>query len=515
MIDQIKLEPAVAESVSDKTKALKLSKSQINYLDYKNGNPWNPEDIDKMDSLDERDFKKVIDTCRFFYRHDSLSSTVINKMIDIGITDIVMSKGELTENEYRVFKALIPKLREFSEDMALEFLITGLVVPEYTIRPVTKDDVKSLGIKKYDTLQLPVEMWIRDPKTIIINKNMVSSKPSYFVQVDEETVYFILHEGKYADGTEDKVLFEQLLANFPTFVADIRAGKRKFLLTNPNILRRRVVSDTCYPTPFLYPAIESLKHKRNLRRMDYSIASRVITAIMLIRLGSDEFPLTEDDTSQLENIRQQLLYRNNTRDLERVYQLFANHTLQIDWVFPDTAVLLDESKYKDVNQDIIFALGFPKILITGETDKSNTSDAQYAAASPVKTLEKLRENIIKVLQSIVSDVAKANNFKSIPEISFRPLQLAEFAAFTLALGKLYETGNLSREEFANYFGYNFLDELEKRKAEQKLIVAAGVPDFAPTPNSRPPTDVTPTGNSQPAKTEPAKPKTTTNTTGNK
>lgn len=496
---------------------VKLAKSAINIYSYRDGNPWNSADVDKMDSLTEKNFKKIIEACRFFYTHDALSATVINKLVEIGINKLVFSKNGLSENEFRIFLALEQKLKEFAENMALEYLISGLVVPEYKVVPVTKDQVKELGIKKYDTLRLPESLWLRDPSTITINKTFASATPSYFVEIDDATLFFIVHDGKFLDGTEDKELFEQLKANYPDFVTQVKAGQRKFKIPDKNILRRKVLSNSPYPVPFLYPAIESLKHKRNLRRMDYALASRVISAILLVKLGSDEFPVTEDDQDQFDSIRNQMLWRNtNEKDIERIFMLFGNHTLKLEWVLPDVNALLDENKYKDVNQDIIFALGFPRILITGETERSNSSDAQYATMSPVQTMNNMRERVLSVLKNIVEEIAKENNLKNTPGITFKPLQLAEFAIFATSLIQLYDRGNISRTSIDEYFGFNFDDELDNRKEEMSKLKAAGVPDFAENPNSKTPINGGRGVDSQPntqTKEQPGRPAGTPNKNG--
>lgn len=466
----------------------KLALSELRRLNTNIDNPWSPSDVDKMEVVDnQKNYRQTVDACRFFYKRDPLASSVINKMVDIGINEIVFKKNGLTENEFKVFTSLKDKFREFAEEMALEYLVSGLVVPEVRYGAVTKDEVKDLGIKRYDTLRLPVSMWVRDPNSIIVNKTMISDRPTYYVEIPEDIVYFIQHEGKYPDNTSDQKLYQELLVYYPEFVEAIRGGVRKIKLENDLIFRRRVISSTPYPIPYLYSALEAMKHKRNLRRMDYTIASRVIGAIMLIKLGSDEFPVVEGDDSQFNFIKNQMLWRDSGgRDVERIFQLFGNHTLNIEWVTPPVEVLMDDAKYRDINQDIIFALGFPKILITGETDKSNTSDPQYATMSPIKTMENFRNKITMILKQVVAEISRLNDFKSVPEVSFRPLQLSEFGTFVTALIKLYDTGNLSRESFAEFFGYSFEDELDKRKVELDKIKAAGVPEFAPQPHSNDP-----------------------------
>lgn len=452
-------------------------------------NPWTSDDIDRMESVDLEEYRKVVEACRFFYKRDPLASTVINKMVDIGINDIEFSKNGISENEYRVYEALEDKFKEFAENMALEFLLSGLVIPEIKFAPVGRDDLKMLGIKRYETLKLPVSMWVRDPSSIVINKTILSEKPTYYLEIPDDLIYFIQHKGKYPDGTQDIKLYLQLQALYPAFFTAVENGEKRIQIDSPLAIRRRATSDSPYPIPYLYPAIEPLKHKRNLRRMDYSIASRVISAIQLVKLGSDEFPLTEDNSDQLEDIKGQMLWRNGTgKDVERIFQLFSNHTLDISWVTPPVEAMLNDAKYRDINQDIIFALGFPRILITGETEKSNTSDAQFASISPVKTMDNFRKKLEVILQQVVNEIAKQNNFKNVPEVYFEPLQLIEFKTYIEAIANLYATGNLSRGTFAEKLGFSWKDEMEDKIEEQDILENSGLPEFAPQAFSPQPGD---------------------------
>jgi len=507
MEKEFDLESAIREAEVKKEERVKLATASYSFIDPYAVNPWAPSLVDKLEIKDisQDTFKEIIETCRFFYKRDPTAGTVVDKMVDIGITDLYISKEELSDNEYRIFSAILPKLKEYAEDLALEYLISGLVIPEIKFATVGKEELKKYGIKKYTSMYFPVSLWIRDPATVKINKTILSDKPSFFINIPDDLAYFIKNSGKYKDGTEDKVLYKQLVEMYPEFVRKVRDGKKDILLTENIhlIIRRRVLSDTGYPIPYLYKGIESMKHKRNLRRMDYSVASRVITAIQLIKLGNDTYPVTEDDAGQFEDIKSQMYWRNSTsgREVEKVFQLFANHTLDISWVFPETDVLLDEAKYRDVNQDIVVALGFPKILMTGENERSNSGDSSYAASSPIKTIEHFRSKIITVLQYIINEIADRNNLKSVPEISFKPLQLAEFGVFITAIRELYTSGNLSREGYASIFGFNIKDELMKRAEENKILKEYQLDDFAPLPHSNTPDGNSPTEEKEPVKEE--------------
>lgn len=463
-------------------KKLKHSVSAIYVGNNANVNPWSPDDVDKMDKkLELKQFRELVNQCRFFYKKDPLVSSTINKLVEIAINDLQLGKNGLADNEFKVFLSMKQKLKDFAEQMAMEYLISGLVVPEIKVGVLTRDQVKELGIKKYDSLKYPVSLWLRDPALITINSTVFSDEPSYFIEIPGDLIYFVMNRGKYPDGTKDEELFLKLSVNYPAFVKDILDGATKVKLENKLIFRRKPLTDSPYPIPYLYSALESLKHKRNLRRMDYSIASRVIAAIMLVRLGSDEFPVTEDDGEVFDDIKSQLYYRNATgADLERVFQLFANHTLQIDWVYPDTEALLNDAKYVDVNRDIVTALGFPKILSTGETERSNSSDPEFAIIAPEKMMENFRDKIIEVLRKVIYDVAKANNFASTPTIKFKPINLNKFIDFVNAITKLYDSGNISRETYADIFGFTWKDEMDKKEQEQKIMEEKELGEFAPS-----------------------------------
>ncbi len=457
-------------------------------------NPWTWDQVDKLEVVDIDEYRKTVFGCRFFYKRDPIASTVINKMVDIGITEIDFERNNLNNNEENLIDGLIPSLVEFAEAMAMEFLISGLVIPEVKYTTVSKAELEAsrIKLKKYSAITLPTSMWVRDPATIIIKSPGLSDKQSYFIKIPNELIQFITNKGVYDNLMEDKKLYHYLQTTYPKFIAAVQAGKLYFKLEDPLVIRRKVVADSPYPVPYLYASMEAMKHKRNIRRMDYSIASRVISAIQIVKLGNDEYPLTEDDEDQLNDIKNQMYWRNTGgTDVERIFQLFSNHTLEIEWVFPDTEALLSDSKYKEVNRDIFYGLGFPAILATGETERSGSSDAEYAMLSPTQTMEVYRRKIISVLDDVIAETLKLNGMKGSTELRFKPINLSSFRYFVEAMIKLYETGNISKETFVEQFGMSYSDEFERRESEKKMMDESDLEEFPEQPFSKPAGGATP------------------------
>jgi len=505
---EIKAEAGIKAETKEPQKTLKHTFA-YSFTNINGGSTnWSPTEFDKMDIGDiPKNFTHIIKDCRFYYKRDPIASTVINKILDLGITELVIDQGQLSDNEYRVFTGLQDELRMFLYQCGLEYLISGFVIPEIKYGIVGKSTLESIGVKKYNSLEIPEKMWLRDPTTVKINSIMFLDEPSYFVKVPQELIQFIMSGGMYPDGNSDYILYNKLENEYPEFVALVRSGKTEIPYYNSLIIRRNVLTESPYPIPYLYAALESLKHKRNLRRMDYSIAARVISAILLVKLGNDTYPAIEAEEDAFSAIKDQMTYRESYgKSIEKIFQLFANHTLTMEWIFPPVDALLNEQKYAEINQDIFFALGFPRILTTGETLRSQASSPELVTVSPMKSMETIQNILIKIAKDIVKEISNRNKFKTIPEIRFSKINLFAVQDFVSILSMLYTGGNISRETLDKEFGYTFQEEIEKRSAEEKKLEELGVPAFSPAPFSPQPT--TPGQNKEESKNNDVKEKTT-------
>jgi len=456
--------------------------------------PWVASDIDKL-TVSDKKWKSIVKECRYYYKRDPFVSTVINKMVDLSINNIIVREKSARKSFKIVLDAIKSDLLLFLRNVALEYLVSGLVVPEISFDVLGKAELHDIGIKRYDRLLLPTDMWVRDPSTLVIKSPFLGSKKTYYVEIPKEFAEFINTKGIYGDGTQDKTLYKQLVKDMPEFVGAVRKGETKVQLDNPLVIQYRTLAGDTYPTPYLFSVLESLKHKRNLRRMDYSIAARVITAIMLIKLGDKDFPLTEDNEDQLEALKLEMKWREtqSSKEMERIFQLFGNHTLSIEWIFPDTKALLDDVKYKNINQDIAIGLGFPRILVTGETERSFASDPDIATVSPLQTMHRMQEAIAPIMRRIIYEIINENNFGGTPEVMFAPINLMAVSQFVEGIKDLYNTGNLSREDYSSIFGFDVFEQLYKRVEENDLLKELNLEEFAPMPHSNEPKKVGTTG----------------------
>lgn len=439
-------------------------------------------DVDTMQITDK--YEDIVGLCRFFYRHDGLAYTTVSKQVEIGINSYAVNPGTCTDNELLVYEYLDDLIGEALQGFAMEYLISGLVVPEVEWGVIKGTDIHPKLRRSY---QLPVGIWFRDPLTIELKRSPIPNRLTVFVKVSDDEIYFIQHEGVYPDGTEDKETYRLLLEQYPTFVAAVKDGAIKFKLENdPLVLRRYVSSGGVYPTPYLLPALELFIHKRNLRRMDYQIAARVISAIQLFKMGSDDFPLTEDDDEVVENLKTQMRWRDTGGRRERIFQLFGNHTLDISWVSPDVKALLDESKYKSVNDDLYAALGLSRVIVAGENLRSGTSNSAIAMLPPVNTIAYMRKQLLKFPKRLYKEIQNKNGLKGLPDPHYEPIRLLDLTDLTDIGAKLYELGGLSKTGLDEMANVNYETEMQRMVWEKARLEELGLEERPDVPFSNPP-----------------------------
>jgi len=442
--------------------------------------------IDKMVVPDN--YQDLISLCRFFYEHDGLAYTTVNKNVEIGINGYSLNQGTCSEKELAIYSHIDTLMHDFLEEAALEFLVSGLVIPEIEWESITGTEIDPKYRKQY---QLPTNFWHRDPLSIDLKKTPIPNRMSVFVNIPEDDIAFIMNGGVYPDGTEDRETYEELRKQYPAYVRDVKRGKKKFKLENPTVIRRYPKSGTVWPTPYMMPALELMMHKRNLRKMDYSIASRVISAIMLFKLGNDLYPLTEDDEDVIDDLKSQMLWRGMSGNVERVFQLFSNHTLEIEWITPNVEALLDEGKYRSVNDDILIALGLPRIVVAGESARSGSSNAEIAMLPPTNTIEAMREQLLEFPKAVYKEIKRRNGFKGIPEPYYPPIRLQNLSEL-IEIGRgYYENGVISRTGWAEMGKIDFGVEMQRIAVERDQMEALGLEEYAPVPFSPKPDRVQP------------------------
>jgi hypothetical protein len=402
-------------------------------------------------------YHDLITYCRHFYERDTIARTVINRMVNLAITRLRNRKTDQDATIVKFYDAVARKLQPFLKHMATEYFIHGMAVPGITYKQIMLNRLDpTLGRKR---VEIPDSMWVRNPANIKLRKKPNGFERAVYIEIPPEEATFITSKGKRSDGTDDSAAFKELQRTSPAYVKAVLAGQRLFPIEEKPLFAD-IVSYNDYPLPFLQNALRAMQHKEYLKLMDQTIVSRSIELLRQIKVGSDQFPATQDDIEAT-----QRAITDAAASGDRVFNLFTNHTVEISWVLPPLDALLNEGKYAEPNADIFLALGFPRILTVGESLRSNSSDSRIASLGPTATLTELRERILQWIQWLYEDLATRNGFADWPDPYFSPIQFQDMTALTQFAIQAQQIGSISKDTIAQLYGSTYEEEQAKIKFE--------------------------------------------------
>lgn len=408
-----------------------------------------------------KSYFKVIEDCRYYYETDSLAGTILNRMVDLAITTLRnrkrsrYTKTDIEEETLAYFNVVAEKLQAFLKICALEFLIDGMAIPAYTTTKTMGNRYSEyLGRTRY---VFPDVFWCRNPEHIELKRKPGGVGNYVYLKIPMEDITLIKKKGK--PGREEE--YNALVRDFPEYVAAIEAGKKIFLL-DTFVVYRSLTAYNTYPIPYLQNALEPMEHKASLKLMDRSIARRATEAIRHIKVGDKEYPADDDDITDT-----QTSIQSNAQLGERVFNWVTNHTVEINWDYPPMEALMSEHKYIESNRDIFFSLGFPRIWVVGETEKSNASDNAIASLGPLATLKNIREQLLIWIKLFYRELGDKNKFDRIPEPYFMPINMTDVSAL-IQYGKDYiEQRVISKDTIAQYYNTDYENEQPQIEVEQE------------------------------------------------
>lgn len=426
-----------------------------------------------------REYHAVIRMCYDFYQRGGIVATVVNRIAEFTITEIRNGQRDTSDEVNAYFNAVLhrnpSRLMRFLRKAALEYYLTGMVLPRVDWEPVKGSDV-SPDLKKSKTYMMPkFDLY---PQLLVEVKWAGWGEKTFWLKIPEKDVRLLRNGGSKIK--EQQLKYQSWVENYPNFVNLVVTGADSIKLTDVDPILRKEVSITPYPTPYLFPVLEPLIFKQQLRRMDYAVASRVINAILLVREGSDDYPLVEENSANLDKLKEQILARaGNPMLMERLFILFSNHTTQLDWITPDVEAMLSQDKYRQVNEELEEGLGFTSVLLTGESRQAQASEVSTWAIQP--QMDEFRSMSIEWIQDIYEKAKELNKFTKVPDPAYRPIRLQDFVKTAAVFQALFAEGNVSRTTRDEMAGIDLETETELMKDEQPML--KGLPAFTPTPYS--------------------------------
>lgn len=183
-----------------------------------------------------------------------------------------------------------------------------------------------------------------------------------------------------------------------------------------------------FAVPFLYPVLDDINAKLELKKMDQAITRTVENVILLIKNGAppDKGGINQQNIAALQSI-----FGNPTTG--RV--LVSDWTTEGEFIIPDLNKVLGPEKYQVLNDDI--REGLQNILL-GEEKYGNT---QTKVKIFLEGLKEARNTFIDdFLQPEIKRVAKNLGFRDYPEVKMKEISANDQTQWQRVITRLIELG---------------------------------------------------------------------------
>jgi len=228
--------------------------------------------------------------------------------------------------------------------------------------------------------------------------------------------------------------------------------------------------------PFTIKCFPALAYKHRLRNLDLATIDGLIQRVWIVKLG-------------MENENHELAVPDDTRVLLAVSAFRQLQTQNfLIWSGPDLTteefgsstnnVLSMQDRYNEADQDILFALGVPRLMIDGGGQGGATKDwSQFAKL--IAQMERYQIMIGRWIEHKLRQIAEENNFKDeFPTFHWNFLKMQDREKAKNIVTKLYEDGLVGIRASLNMSGMPADDIIAEAQEEH----SSGLKDTLPTPN---------------------------------
>ena len=210
-----------------------------------------------------------------------------------------------------------------------------------------------------------------------------------------------------------------------------------------------------FACPMVWPVLEDLNAKLELKRLDMAIARTQQQVILLVTTGAEP---DKGGVNQANLLALQNLFQNES--IGRV--LVADYTTKAEFVIPQIADILDPKKYEQLEADI--NLGLNNILVGGEKFANQSTKVEVFLAR----LEYGRQVFLnEFLIPEIRRISKALGFKSYPIPYYDEVKLKNNDLRDKVFLRLAELGLLTPEEIFTALDTGRLPDASQNVEDQK------------------------------------------------
>lgn len=401
------------------------------------------------------------------YFNVAVIRNAINLMMDFSASPIhVKSENTTVKKFYESWLETI-NIEGFAAKYFLEYYRSGNVFIYSFDGKIEKDKfqtLKKVFAAKSD--KIPV-------KYIILNPMQISFTTSGSDYIKALSTYEI-ERLKHQKTDEDKQMFLALPPEIQRQISKYQTGDELFIPLDPMRLYYTFYRKTDYEpmaVPMVYPVLNDVEAKLELKKMDMALARTIEQVILLVTTGekADEYNagLNVDNLQALQDI-----FKNQT--IGRV--LVADYTTKAEWKIPDLKDMLGKEKYERVDMDIKEGLQY--VFFGDEKFSSATIKSKIF----IESLKEGRRCFLKdFLIPEAKRVGKAMGFKNIPKFEMESIEIENTATRDKLFVQMAQLGLITPDELNISLETGLLPDKDESIKNQKEYMKQRLKDQIYTP----------------------------------
>jgi hypothetical protein len=356
-------------------------------------------------------------------------------------------------------------LQGLVNELMLEYWLAGNVFSFRVDQDIPSQEIGSKNIRN-KLLRLPMEVYLIDPMFIEI--------PEYPTIIGNKQIYMKLDNDLLSILRSGEDESQAILDGLPPNIRNaIQRGVDKIELPMDFIthIKRKGRGYQTWGVPFLTKCFGEFARKKKLQALDEATIDGLINQITVFKIGD-----LKDETRQTWDPRRLRAFASLLAQPNHTNYLVWSPDVEVEVVGPSESILSFDSKYEQVDKQILKAIGIPTVLLAGEGAAADRAEgnAYVALSSLMEKIEAARNQVKQYLETVMFEILKANkargvdvNIKKRPRVRWAKPNLInekEFREFVLSR---YDRGLLPHSTTINEAKYSFDEIVEKKIEEQE------------------------------------------------
>jgi hypothetical protein len=417
----------------------------------------------------EMDARDTIVLCQKAYFNIGIVRQIIDLMTEFSVGNIYFEGGNDTSRAF--FEAWMSKINlpSFQDKFYREYYRSGNIFviryedslqPQDVKRIVQTFGSETQALVELDVtpLKLPARYIILNPANILYAGNISFSTGLYYQRLSD----YELQRLRSPKTDEDKAVLQALPPDVQKQIRQKNTGVVNLPL-NPEdvtaIFYKRQDYEP-FAAPMIYPVLEDLNFKLELKKLDMAIARTQQQVILLITTGNepDKGGINQDNILEFQKLLE-------NQSVGRV--LVADYTTKAQFVIPDIGDILTPQKYEEIDKDINIALN--NVLVGGEKFANQSAKVEVFLAR----LNSGREDFLReFLVPEIRRISKALGFKSYPTPYYDEISLAKNDIRDRIYVQMAQFGLLTPEELNTALDTGRLPDAESSLTSQEAYKEA-------------------------------------------